>query len=384
MKRLVLLGAGHVHLKIIHAIPTLRAKGVEVVVVDPISPLYYSGMIAAIVGGTVAHRGGAIATRELVERRGGTFIATAAAEIDAPGRTVTLEDSTRLEWDVVSCALGSRVQPNFPVDEAASSRVVSVKPVIDPARFLGGIEPTVERSENASIHRIAVIGGGASAVEIAGNLRHRFRRRGRSIDIRLYSRGQHLLAAFPRRAGEIARDHLERRGIGVHLGRGVVGVTENAIVFDDGHTAAFDHAVVATGLQAPDIFRRSHLPVGSDGGLIVDETLRVPGLPIFGGGDCISFCGESLPRIGVHAVYQSPVLTRNVFAAAGVTRRRVREYVPPGRVLQIINLGDGYGLAVRGDSTSVGRFWLGLKKRIDWRYVETEGRSIRPSLGAPP
>ena len=118
----------------------------------------------------------------------------------------------------------------------------------------------------------------------------------------------------------------------------------------------------------PDVFARSGLATGDDGALWVDRHLRSPNDPrIFGGGDAVAFRGERLPRFGVYAVRQGPVLYRNLQAA--LRGEPLSSYRPQRRYLYVLDLGDGTGLAIYGPLTNRGRPALGLKHWIDRRFV---------------
>jgi NADH dehydrogenase FAD-containing subunit len=101
-----------------------------------------------------------------------------------------------------------------------------------------------------------------------------------------------------------------------------------------------------------------------------DRALRsVADTAIFGGGDCIAFDGHALPRIGVYAVREAPVLLHNLAAALDGTAPR--SYRPQRRALLILNLGDGTGLATWGPLSWRGRAAFLLKDRIDRRWLAT-------------
>ena len=257
MKKLVLLGAGHAHLKTIHAIPTLLQRGIQVTVVDPSPHLYYSGSVSGIIGGTIAPRGGTIDTRAIVERNGGRFVEAAATKIDQNERTVTRSDGCMLSWDVLSCAIGSHTEPRFGIDAEAARRVIPVKPVRDVALF---DRPFIESSGGRPC-RIVVVGGGATAVEIAGNMARRVRVRGSSCDVSVLTRSARLLSGFHPAAGKIAETHLAGLGVTVHVNTSVQRVSPEHVVLEDGATIAYDYVIPATGLGVPSVFADSGLPL---------------------------------------------------------------------------------------------------------------------------
>jgi NADH dehydrogenase FAD-containing subunit len=136
----------------------------------------------------------------------------------------------------------------------------------------------------------------------------------------------------------------------------------------DGHEIPCNVPVLATGISPPGVFRASSLTTGQDGGLWVDQNLRsVNHRCLFGGGVCISYRGEALPKLGVFAVRQGPVLFHNLQAA--LEGEPLKPYKPQKRFLYILNLGDGTGLAVYGSLVWRGRLSFMLKHRIDEKFV---------------
>lgn len=78
--------------------------------------------------------------------------------------------------------------------------------------------------------------------------------------------------------------------------------------------------------------------------------------------------GFSLPRVGVYAVRQAPVLLANLCATLSDTP--LTEFVPQRRFLSIIGLGHTSALMQRGPLWFKGPPALWLKRWIDHRFVE--------------
>jgi selenide,water dikinase len=109
--------------------------------------------------------------------------------------------------------------------------------------------------------------------------------------------------------------------------------------------------------------------VDGRGYIRIRPTLQVDAHPdIFAVGDCASLRGERLPRAGVYAVRQGPVLRENL--EAWLAGERPRAWEPQGDFLALLNLGDGRAMAVKWGWAVVGRWVMWLKDRIDRRFVE--------------
>ncbi|MFW5643584.1 MAG: NAD(P)/FAD-dependent oxidoreductase [Alkalispirochaeta sp.] len=400
---LLLLGAGHAHLPLIHAIPRLRRHGVSVTVVDPNDRLWYTGMMSAVLGGAVAPFAAEIPVRSMVESGAGIFLLDSVTRIDPDRRLVFTASGAEPAWDVASVAVGSTVVPPFPVADGDTPRLFPVKPIGRLPEIVEFAQGALDRSGFGRTFRVVCVGGGPSAVEIAGNLIRRLRiSRGvvpgdGALSVTVVTRGSRLLTAFPAVAGDIVRESLVRRRVKVVADEEEREVSAEGVVTDRMVYPA-DAVIVATGLNPPTLNQSltqngdsrptADLWRDDDGSLQVDDTLRTSQGTLFGGGDCISIRGFDLPRNGVHAVRESRILVHNVQhllgAGSDTATPHLLRYSPPRAPLLIINPGDGTGIAVKGSIVRHGRSWLALKRRIDWAFVRSRGRSIVPSVVGPP
>jgi NADH dehydrogenase FAD-containing subunit len=154
----------------------------------------------------------------------------------------------------------------------------------------------------------------------------------------------------------------------LRLGTRASAVVASSVHLADGEEIACDLTLAAPGLRPPALLAEAGLPCDAEGALIVDRALRCPTRPeIFGAGDCIAFAARALPRVGVFAVRQTPVLVDNLVAA--LRGDLLRDYDPQPAYLLVLNLGDGTGLAVRGRRWWYGRAAFRVKDWIDRRWL---------------
>src|SRR5699024_2222586 len=126
------------------------------------------------------------------------------------------------------------------------------------------------------------------------------------------------------------------RGVDILLETSVVGSAERALVTRDGRRFTADHAVLATGLRAPQITCASALPA-SEHGLQVGARLYSPGdAQVFAAGDCADFMPGALRCQGAHDLRQASVLERNLIA--GLRNRPYRRYRPYRHPLTFVDL----------------------------------------------
>lgn len=365
-KRAVLIGAGHAHLHAISGADDFRRRGHELVVVAP-GEFWYSGLATGMLGGAYPPELDRIDVAALAARGGGRFVRDRMIGLDHRARTVVLERHGRLTYDALSLNLGSS-PPVIPGSDQPG--VYTVKPI----QSLRDLRAELEtRFRGAAPVRVLIAGGGATGSELAGNIAGLAQANGGRAEIVVLAGGKRILEQLPERAAAAVRANLQRRGVAFRTGTRVARLERGRAVLESGSEVPFDIFLNATGLEPEPVLRKTGLPVTDDGALVVDPHLRSPSdAAVHGGGDCIALNGRALPRIGVYAIRQAPVLLHNLLAS--LDGAQPRRFKPQKTYLWIMNLGDGTGLAARGSLWWRGRAAFRLKDWIDRRFL----RSYRP------
>jgi NADH dehydrogenase len=148
--------------------------------------------------------------------------------------------------------------------------------------------------------RIAIVGGGATGVELAAELHKAMRQLiaygldridpGRDVEVSLIEAAPVLLPALPPRLSEATDRELRRLGIQVFTGEQVVQVTEEGIATRSGRFLPAEIKVWSAGIKAPEFLGRlDGLETNRLNQLVVDQTLKVTRDDnIFALGDCAS------------------------------------------------------------------------------------------------
>ena len=354
----VLIGAGHANLGLVRRARRLRRAGLAVTLVDP-SAFWYSGMAAAMLGGSVAPHRDRIDPAPAALHRGVRYLAARVTALDPEQGRLTLDDGRTLRATAVVLNVGSDLDDRgLPVDR---DEVVPAKPIaglldLHERLLAGPVEPEV-----------VVVGGGATALEAAGNLSS-----GPVADV---VAPRVTVVAGPEALSDVTDDPrlhqrltepLVARGVSWDEGTLAVDVTDDGVVLDDGRVLPADHVLLATGLRASRSVER--LGLGDARGMPVGPTLQHPDHPrLFGAGDAVRFGAEGLPRLGVYAVRQAPVVLHNLVALH--TDGAYRSYVPQRTVLTAIDLGGGDAVVMRGDRWFGGRPAVVAKRLLDEWYL---------------
>lgn len=363
-KQLVLIGGGHAHMTTLANLHLFLSKGYGVTVIGPSPHHYYSGMGPGMLAKVYRPEEIRFDTRRLVEKQGATFVLGKAVRIDAPAKVVHLADGRALVYDVLSCNAGSSVPQTLPGMETAKE-LFSVKPI---ERLMEAQARLLALAGEKRIS-VAVIGGGPSAVEVAGNVwRLLYDAKVTPPRITIFA-GSTLMPRQPESIRRRAQRSLSRRGIEIISPGRVREISNGKVLLDSGAGHGADLIFLALGIKPSRLFADSGLATGPDGGLMVNDYLQSPEYPeIFGGGDCIHFQPHPLDKVGVYAVRQNPVLLHNLLAF--LEGMPLEKFEPGGDYLLIYNLGDGTGILKKRGLVFGGRLAFRLKDYIDRRFMQ--------------
>jgi len=357
---ILLVGAGHGHLYAVSKTRQMVELGYRVVVINASRYHYYSGMGPGMLGGMYTPDETRFDIEKMVHRGGGEFIEDSVMKIDPERRVIYTSGGKIMEFDVLSCNTGSVIKDTIPV--ARNGNVYPVKPLANLYRA----RDQLEQAKKGSSLRVVVAGGGAAGVEIAANVYGRAGSLSIHARVTIVTSGA-LLEGFPQKASQKARKWLSNHGIEVREHINVAGINNKSVSLAGGQDIPMDLCIMATGIVPPEIFSRSGMKTGPDGGLDVNEYLQAQNYPnIFGTGDGIYFSPRPLPKAGVYAVRQGPLLYQNIMAYC--RGESLEAFVPQKKYLLIMNLA-GFGIAVRGKLVHCGRTWFRIKDIIDRRYI---------------
>ena len=363
-KHLVLAGGGHAHMMVLAQLERFVDKGHSVTVIGPSEYHYYSGMGPGMLGGTYSPGEIRFATKRVVKKKGGSFKLGEVVGINAVEKTVALDSGENVPYDVLSCNLGSHV--NTGIVTGGMDHIYTVKPI---ERLMAAREEILSLSTRQSI-AIGVVGGGPSAVEIAGNVQQLAQNpNSKPVTIRILTRGG-IMPQHPESIRTKALASLKNRNVEIVEDCQVQEVKTGSVIESTGKSHTFDVLFLATGVKPNSVFKTSGLETGPDGGLLVNRFLQHTKHPeIFGGGDCIYFQDTPLDKVGVFAVRQNPVLLNNLMAA--LEGDDLKAFEPGGKYLLIFNLGNGTGILKKWSIQFSGRLAFKIKDMIDRRFMRT-------------
>jgi NADH dehydrogenase len=323
----------------------------------------------------------------LAHDSGFTFVYGALTGLDAEAKQLHIAPVSTEAGDPLlparSLAYGALVisigsTSNYFGVPGAAENTISLNTTEDAERFRMKLLKLLSLAEQKKSHDgnagvgIVIIGGGATGVELAAELREAsavYTAYGfnhlealRDVRITLLEGAARILAPLPERVAGAALKLLHERAIEVVTGCRVATVGPDHVSDSNGNIYPADLCVWAAGIRAPQLLSSLALPVNKGGQIEVDSFLRAKGRPdIYALGDCaacVDAAGASVPPRAQAAHQQADYL-------ADMFLRQARGKAPSGQPYRYRDYGS---LVSFGHSGTVGSL-MGSLKGLSW-FVE--------------
>lgn len=305
---------------------------------------------------------------------------------DEDGRTVVPERAISFTWAVLAIGSGS----NFFNTPGAAEHAFVLERTEDAERFQTRLLTAFTRAvfTEAGVLEVAIVGGGATGVELSAELLEahdefqqslgpgqRFR-----LDITLVEAAERILGGLPEKISEQATTALERRSVKVLTGAQVKAVTPGRLETSAGDVAA-DLIVWAAGVKAADSNADLGLSITRSNQIVIDDHLAASAPDVFALGDCAA-CpwrdGRLVPARAQAAHQQASYLARALIARLG--QRRIAEPFVYRDFGSLVSLGENRGVGTLMGSLGGPNFFVeGLVAK--WMYISLHLAHHRVILG---
>ena len=365
---IVLLGAGHTNAHLLRMWRMQPLPDARLTCVSNFSVATYSGMLPGVLAGMYEPDAMQIDLVRLCAAADVRLISANVTQIDAAGQQLYFADRPPVPYDALSVGIGS--VPDQSEVEASTDTLLPIKPMQTFLERLAARLRVIAESRGTAPIRVAIVGGGAGGVEISLCLKSFLASTNWAADheITLVDANTRLARGTRDKTATILESELRRRDIAIHLGKKVIRVAEGHVQFQDGSQLDVDVAIWATGAVAPPLLNSCELPKDERGFLLTRSTLQsTANDAVFAVGDSGTIDGSRMPKAGVYAVRQGPILWNNIDKF--LRGASLEEYRPQHGFLKLLNLGDGRALAEYRGTTWRGQWCWRLKDRIDRRFI---------------
>lgn len=364
--RLVLVGGGHVHMEMMRRLILTTHPGIELSLVSQGERHHYSGMVPGYLRGTYSEEEISFFLPGFAKAAGGEFIQGRAIGVDAAARVVHLDGGGKVDYDVASFNLGSRLAGDD--EESVASHAALVKPMSRAVHLHEKIQQLAD-GKGSGLRKVVVVGGGSAGVEVACSVAAVLDDAGGRRHVSIVDGSDSILSGYSDRFRMRAEKVLDDKTIEVQSSSRVAKVHPDGVELTDGAKMDSNLTVWLTGPASQPLFRDSGLTVDERGFLLVNDSLQsVDDSAIFAVGDCSTLASyPETPKAGVYAVRQAPVLWTSLMAA--IEKKPLPRFEPQSGFLSLLNTGDGKALIRYKGFIGCNRWaWL-LKDWIDRRFM---------------
>jgi NADH dehydrogenase len=343
MTRVLILGGGFAGVAVAHRLEKrLRPDEAEIAIVSRDNFTLFTPMLPEVSSGGIELRHVVTPVRSQLRRS--TFVLGEIGRIDLDARTVEAThpitgSTTQLQYDHLVLALGS-VTSTFGIP-GVEEHTVPLKTLEDAEALRNRVIAALERAvvtpagpERARLLTFAVVGGGYTGCECAGELVDFFRsiipyyRPLKLADVRmlLIEAGKALLVDLPAEMGRYTTRNLTRRKVELVLGDGVTRVDAQGIALQSGRRIESATVIWSAGVRPSPVLKDlAGLEHARNGGIVVNQDMSALGRPnVWALGDCawipnkpgadLSDRTAWYPATAQHAIREGPALGDNIAA----------------------------------------------------------------------
>lgn len=377
MQHIVLLGGGLSHsvaIKVIHDFLMLECPDIRLTLISNWDYTYYSAMFPGVLSGQYREEDTRIDLRPLAYACNAEFVLGTAVSVNPKARQIVMLDGQTIEYDILSINTGSRTLGTSSVPGVEQWAILT-RPMNIFIEKLAALEDQLIGKQGPI--RLLVVGSGVSGIELICSLKCRLSGKfPQGVVATLVDKNAAVATSVQPPYKAIAQKNLERYAIQAMFNcrvRQICGPGD--LELEDGRHIRGDIVIWATGPEPQPL--ETGLDSCHRGFIKVKQSLQVMDYDnIFAGGDCVTMQGMPYgfpPKTGVHAVQEGPILALNVIACA---KARLFDlpislmiYEPAPDLLQLVNFGDGRGLATKYGMTFSGKWTFELKSFQDKRLI---------------
>lgn len=373
MPHVVVVGAGFAG---VSAVSELSKEGFRVTLIDrhpynTFQPLLYQVATGGLNAGDVTY-----SLRYFAARHDGVrFRRASVVGIDKQTQEVICDDGVRVSYDYL--VIGNGITTNHFGIPGAAEYTMSMYTRADALKvrdtIFGSLEIIAGTSDpNTGGFTVVVVGGGATGVEMAGQLAELKTESIPStypelnpalVHVVLVEMGEFLLAPFDDSLRKYALRELIKRGVDVRLKTAISEVHADHVDFKDGSSMPVDLVIWAAGVSGNPKVREWDIPIGRAGRIEVNGDTRVVGEEkIFAIGDSSLIVDNPLPQLAQPAIQMGKHSAKQIARLYRGLETETFSYFDKG-TMATIGRGDAvlqmpFGLKMKGVPAWLG--WIAL------------------------
>ncbi|WP_407818304.1 FAD-dependent oxidoreductase [Staphylococcus aureus] len=355
MKTLILVGGGHAHLFVVDALSKEKVD-FRIILMSASRYQYYSGMFSGFAEGFYNDTDIRIDLKVLCEQSNITFIPSEVTYLDTTKKNIYYGNGQFASFDAISFDIGS-------ISDIKTSIEDYVLPIKPNYLFIEQMD-SLKNSLNP-----VVVGGGAAGLELALSMLSWRKKYSNKKNVTLVTSSK-LLSSFGDGTSKKIEKIAASKKLHVIKEEKVINITSTHIYTDKQRILKHTGVLWLTGANSTDLFEKAGMRTDDLGFLLVNNYLQSEDYPfVLGAGDCISITKDkSLPKNGVYAVRQAPILWKNI--KNYLNGENLATFKPQKKYIAILSTGNKEAMFTYGTfSFHSGLAWK-LKNFIDLKFME--------------
>ncbi len=371
MKHILIVGAGFGGLQTYVSLrkKLKKSRSVAITIINRHNYFLYTPMLHEVVFGAVERNHIIHPIREFTSQFHDHFFEDEVVQILPPENKVLTRNGKDISYDYLVIALGC-AQAYFDIPGALRYSY-PLKTLAQGIILRNKIIETFEAYENNHEIYFVIVGGGATGVEVAGQLSELVTKtvsklfphidRGK-IHITLIHAGERLVGHLAPKASWLLLRKLSEMKIKVLLGKKVKEIKENSVLLDDGTFLPSSVTMLTTGIasDAPTFIlpeflnERGFIKITKN--LLVEETSNV-----FALGDIAECSENSFVKTAQVATNEGRHVAKNILKSIQGKKLSMFQYYHKG---DLIPLGDWFGVAQFGNIVFGGKLAWWLRRTV--------------------
>ncbi|MBO3797324.1 MAG: FAD-dependent oxidoreductase [Thermoproteota archaeon] len=363
MKQLIIIGGGYAGTEVIRQLVLRGVNNIQVELISA-SPFFENTIAGTeVISEKLRSENLRYDLKLLSSYWGFNLTVARVKEVDLDEKTVKLENGQR-SYDILVVASGSA--PNFYNIKGAGLAATSYR--------LSDFELINSRLKQlASDHpSIVIAGAGYVGLEVAAEITDLLASLDRRARVTVVEKMQHVLPGFGNEpARRMAVEALASKGVVFSMGKGVMQISENSVMLEDGSRLESDLTIWSGGVKASDLASNIRGASLRNGYVEVDQRLLIKGRNnAFAIGDLayVSINGNVAQKMAAEALGQAATVARNIASMVnGEAPKTVHKIDYPVDFPKVLlSVGGGKAILIFGPQyASIGNVEYFLKRRID-------------------
>lgn len=376
MKRIVIVGAGFLGLRVARLVAKRAGKQTSVFLIDPKDNFVFTPWLIDLLAGDVTREEICRELEPIAERDGFEFIKGRVLSVDRKKCNITVRNKSRkstLGYDVLVMCQGTRT--NFYGIPGAEQNCLPLKVEKDVTHIKTSLKTLLKHGGGS----VCVVGGGPSGVEsifaikqfIARLREHEPRCAKTPFEVFMLQAAPQILPGCSESIVKKVQHEFKKNKIKCLSGDPVTEVRDHTLITASGKHLRADLVIWTAGVEANPI-ELTPKPEVDHGYYVVDNYFHI-NTDVFAAGDIARFKikGAPVPKTAQTALQMSEILTRNILAL--LKNKRLRPFKAKSRGV-IITLGETAVGSFLHVFTFKSRLWLRLRKLFySHRFRQTTG-----------